>query len=592
MKITIHRGTNQIEGCVTEYEQDGWHLFVDYGEQLVGVANVSPSIQIDGLTHGDVTKSALLITHHHADHIGKIGELPEDLPIFIGAVAKEIQIKLSEHLQYVDGINALILKRIKKALTFEPGYAFEFGPLNIMPIMMDHSAFDAYAFKISADGLSVFHTGDFRTHGFRSKKLPVVINKYVKVVDYVVCEATNVTSPEITNKPEFELLKEFETAFKKNKYNIVYLSSTNIDRLFAIYHAALSAGRPFYVDAYQKHIMDSVINRDRLWGKSRLYKYKEYDPIVLHREGHEFRVNDKFIDFASEKGYVLIARANPRFDNLIKQLPGEPKVKYLSMWKGYVDPTNPAYNSHLADSLGTAYNYIHTSGHCDMTSLRKLFSMLYPKAIIPIHTDDPNAFANLFADRWPVVLLSDGECINMISYKYFDPYYGYVDTVEAPAEDVKEISNPEHLKWYALESKCIGYFSMEEDAYYMLKRVRYAPERLLGYTIIAEEDMEVFYSWVYDNEFKPLHNFVFSGHKGNDALRTIEFKAGEKALAAITPKYNVIVPCEVTKDTVVKKPTDKVPIRCFVRVADKWNKMVGRRSIPAIQLYPYQEFKL
>jgi len=36
MKIIIHRGTNQIGGCVTEYEYNGWHLFVDYGEELPG----------------------------------------------------------------------------------------------------------------------------------------------------------------------------------------------------------------------------------------------------------------------------------------------------------------------------------------------------------------------------------------------------------------------------------------------------------------------------------------------------------------------------------------------------------------------------
>ena len=37
MKITIHRGTDHIGGSVTEYEHEGWKLFVDYGEQLPGV---------------------------------------------------------------------------------------------------------------------------------------------------------------------------------------------------------------------------------------------------------------------------------------------------------------------------------------------------------------------------------------------------------------------------------------------------------------------------------------------------------------------------------------------------------------------------
>ena len=36
LNIKVHRGTHQIGGCVTEYEYDGWHLFVDYGEELPG----------------------------------------------------------------------------------------------------------------------------------------------------------------------------------------------------------------------------------------------------------------------------------------------------------------------------------------------------------------------------------------------------------------------------------------------------------------------------------------------------------------------------------------------------------------------------
>ena len=62
MKIRIHRGTHQIGGCVTEYEHEGWRLFVDYGEPLPG--EDKSDLHIEGLTHGDLSKSALLITHY------------------------------------------------------------------------------------------------------------------------------------------------------------------------------------------------------------------------------------------------------------------------------------------------------------------------------------------------------------------------------------------------------------------------------------------------------------------------------------------------------------------------------------------------
>ena len=177
MKITVHRGTHQIGGCVTEYEYNGWRLFVDYGEELPGGPK-SGDLQIEGLTHGDISKSALLITHYHGDHIGSITKLPEKLPIYIGKVGREIQLVLSNHLKSVDGIHQEMIERLQHANTFEAGKGFSFGPFSIMPITVDHSAFDAYAFKIEADGVNAFHTGDFRTHGFRSNKLPEVIQKY------------------------------------------------------------------------------------------------------------------------------------------------------------------------------------------------------------------------------------------------------------------------------------------------------------------------------------------------------------------------------------------------------------------------------
>ena len=154
MNIKIHRGTHQIGGCVTEYEYNGWHLFVDYGEELPGSPK-SGDLQVDELTHGDTSKSALLITHYHGDHIGQISKLPNDLPIFMGKIGRDIQMELSDHLKLVDGFHKEMLDRLQTVKTFEPGKQFEWGDFKIMPVTVDHSAFDAYAFKIEADGVQM-----------------------------------------------------------------------------------------------------------------------------------------------------------------------------------------------------------------------------------------------------------------------------------------------------------------------------------------------------------------------------------------------------------------------------------------------------
>ena len=411
MKIKIHRGTHQIGGCVTEYEHDGWHLFVDYGEELPGGPKTG-DLQVEGLTKGDLSKSALLITHYHGDHIGSIPKLPKELPIYMGDLGLKIQTILSDHLKTVRPEHEAMLERLKSVKTFKEGRQFKFGPFTIMPVTVDHSAFDAYAFKISTNEASVYHTGDFRMHGFRSKKMDKMLRVFVGKVDYVVCEATNVFRPEATSKTESELQREFYNLFKTNHGCIVYLSSTNIDRLFSLYHAALDARRPFYVDYYQKRIMDAIVNSDSIWTKSGLYQYGKYPPksLMYDRDDKKkpFLVNDEF----NKMGYVIIARPNERFDNLITKIPGE-KVKILSMWNGYLKEDTDAYNENLAKSLENGYDYMHTSGHIDMKDMHEFFSILNPKGVIPIHTDNPEKFAEDFGKDWNVHLLNDGDSITV-----------------------------------------------------------------------------------------------------------------------------------------------------------------------------------
>ena len=168
--------------------------------------------------------------------------------MYMGELGRDIQLVCSEHKSSVDEAQKTVIERLHAAKLFRPGQPFAVGPFNVMPVTVDHSAFDAYAFKIEADGVSVFHTGDFRTHGSRSGKLDKMLKRYVGKVDYVVCEGTNVSRPDVASPTEAEVQKDFEKALSEKIGHIVYISSTNIDRLFSFYHAALRANILFCVD--------------------------------------------------------------------------------------------------------------------------------------------------------------------------------------------------------------------------------------------------------------------------------------------------------------------------------------------------------
>lgn len=544
MKITIHRGTDQIGGCVTEYEHEGWKLFVDYGEQLPGVPK-SNLLDIDGLTKGDITKSALLITHYHGDHIGCISQLPKELPMYMGELGREIQLDYSKRMSKVDNKQAIVIERLNAARVFQPGQPFSVGPFTIMPVTVDHSAFDAYAFKIEAAGVSVFHTGDFRTHGFRSAKLEKMLQLYIGKVDYVVCEGTNAPRPDASSRTEAEVQKDFEKELTQKIGHIVYLSSTNIDRLFSFYHAALRAGMPFLVDDYQKEIMDTVEKSDSLWSKAKLYQYGEYEPKEVLKDGHYY-FNDKFLQTIKDKGYVLIARAGSAFDKLIQALPGE-KKKYLSMWNGYLDPGKEAYNETLAKSIGSDYVYLHTSGHCDMKSMREILQLLQPKAIIPIHTDRPDAFVEQFCDEWPVIRLIDGQSIEPTSTSRVDVCKLTVFCAKNLEDDTTCEDSEDGEQAFGLDTKFIGAFRDMDAAKFVMENIHYRQHDVVCYEISDEEDFSASKIQTFDPEKNLIATYTRGGHQPGGAKyqEPCRFSQGEKALAVFQAPYYAVVPVTI-----------------------------------------------
>ena len=379
MRITVHRRTDQIGGCVTEYESNGWKLFVDSGEQ------------------------------------------------------------------------------------------FSFGEFKIMPIVIDHSAFDAHAFRVEAKNLKVFYTGDIRTHGFRSGKLPQVIEKYVGKVDYVVCEATNVNRPD-------------------------------------------------------------------------------------------------------------------------------------------------DYNPRLAQSIGTGYEYLHTSGHCDMASLKGLLDMLQPKAIIPIHADNPRRVADLFCDKWPVILLEDGESFAAICDPGFDTTTAKVMAFQEPDNSCEVIENTENLQWWMVDNRYLGEFPCWNDADSALRHVVYAPKRLLGYAIEADEDMAPFLYVVYNPDFTEHSRYGEGGHNPEDECYQsyCEYTPRQRVLANID---DVLVPCEVvgplTEDFLRKEyinefgalkeedsqeykselwdwDWDKVVVRPLVKINTEYGEISSETAVQRIYIFPYK----
>jgi len=101
MTITIHRGTHQIGGCITEIKSDNARVFIDMGE-----------------------------------------------------VAKDIFLTLATRIKD-DGE-----QKIRDFKTFKALDKIVIKDITVMSLLVDHSAFDAYMFLIESGDKRILHTGE------------------------------------------------------------------------------------------------------------------------------------------------------------------------------------------------------------------------------------------------------------------------------------------------------------------------------------------------------------------------------------------------------------------------------------------------
>lgn len=227
---------------------------------------------------------------------------------------------------------------------------------------------------------------------------------------------------------------------------------------------------------------------------------------------------------------------------------------------------------------------------CDMTSLDELFSALRPKAIIPIHTDNPRAFADLFCDKWPVILLDDGESFSAIKD-------GWYDTT------VAKILAYQH---YSLDERILGEFQSRKDAEFALHHAIYAPNRLLAYSIESNEDMAPLQYTVYAPDFTKYSEYSVGRHEpgGENYQGKCAFSPGDKVLAIIDNE--MLIPCTFigpTSEEFFKENEepvsqlwdwdwDTVIVRPLVNIETEFIDTSSDSTAQRIYVFPYRDLKL
>ena len=338
MKITIHRGINQIGGCITEIATASTIIIIDLGHNLPKGNQPAPDDKANPKTIAELTKgvSAIFYTHYHGDHVDLFQFVPDNVQQYIGETAKKIMLlkygRLAQSKALQKEITPELLQKLESFQTFKVCDKITAGDISVTPYFVSHSACDAFMFVIEADGKRILHTGDFRGHGYLSKGLIPTINKFVlkKPVDLLITEGTMLSRPNEQPGHENELKKKAIAFMRQYKYVFVLCSSTDMERLASFHAASKLSGRSFLCDKYQKEalgIFSSAANTN-LFKFDNAYYYK-----------HNFQ--HKQFAMIEQKGFCLLIRGKTTFSknaipDLLRRLPNEQVLLIYSYWGGYL----------------------------------------------------------------------------------------------------------------------------------------------------------------------------------------------------------------------------------------------------------------
>lgn len=169
MQLTIHRGSREIGGSCVELLSNKTRILVDIGLPLnieeISEYNDSGALRkkgvlpdLKGLYIEESTAfDAVLLSQSHPDHYGLLPYIKPNIPVYASQGTIE-PIKISGFFSQ-KGPSDRTLSPL------ETGKENVIGDFTVTPFLVDHSAFDALAFLIEAEGKRFFYSGYFRGNG-------------------------------------------------------------------------------------------------------------------------------------------------------------------------------------------------------------------------------------------------------------------------------------------------------------------------------------------------------------------------------------------------------------------------------------------
>jgi ribonuclease J len=398
VRACIHRGSDTIGGsCVEVRAENGARLLLDLGLPLETDDDVQPPL-VPGLDGSDPDLLGVVVSHSHPDHYGLIDEAAPEIPVYMGAATARI---LREAKYFTPmGLERPVTRELVDRLPLSV------GPFTITPYLVDHSAFDAYALLLEADGRRLFYSGDLRAHGRKPGTFRSLVAEPPEDVDALLLEGTTISRDEAgqtisETEVETRLRREIR---KTTGMLLACYSAQNIDRLVSVYRATIREGRDLIIDLYGAAIAaasgrSTVPQAD--WERVRVY-VPQSQRVRVKKTEQFWRVNelgDSRIyaeEIVEDQSLWVMSFRTSMAAELDRAGALQRARAVWMMWHGYLDGEAGERTLRSFRRRNIPLSVIHASGHASVRDLQRLAGAINADEVVPIHTAVPGRYADNF----------------------------------------------------------------------------------------------------------------------------------------------------------------------------------------------------
>ncbi|MBO6240277.1 MAG: MBL fold metallo-hydrolase [Butyrivibrio sp.] len=432
-KLKFYSGLREIGGTVVAVETKKAICIFDFGyahadriddkvkvrpgKETTDLVNLGVLDRVDGIyeekdahelglkAYGETEREVfVIISHMHIDHMGGLGSLANNLPVYMSRESKILYHELGV-------MGELELREHENVLPIDYDASVTVGDIKVTCIQVDHDVKGACGFLIETEDGTLCYTGDYRYHGYH----PEISREFArkcKGADYMITEGVTISFGDVDmlslegsvrETSEWTLLEDMKMhAAEEEGLIVINNYNRNVERVHHMITELKDRGRTLalepeqgdYVAAFYPEDYFEVYLPEGGELKAPLLKGKK---VVTRKEIKE-----------SPKKYILQQDYKNVYElfelkeciSLYLHMDGAPLGDYDPSFKKFYD---------LLSVLGLKSIKCGLGGHAEPYYLRKTVDEIAPKTLIPLHSFRPEQFKS--ASVGQIILPNEGDTI-------------------------------------------------------------------------------------------------------------------------------------------------------------------------------------